>query len=125
MECPVEVSRRYLEAKELLERCRKVLQRQGWEDSESVNDVEASVSEFLDAEALEEDVFGKHTSTAEKAAFVAGAQACREMMARFVAPQDVSTAQSIRANWHPGWGKDPGKFDGDIPTLPQPQRSRP
>jgi hypothetical protein len=42
--------------------------------------------------------------------FVAGAQACREMMARFVEQGgDVVTATSIRANWNPNWGKDPGK----------------
>ncbi len=42
--------------------------------------------------------------------FVEGAQACREMMARFVEQGgDAVTAASIRANWHPGWGKDPGK----------------
>ena len=44
------------------------------------------------------------------AAFVAGAQACREMLARFVEQSgDPVTAASIRANWHPGWGKDPGR----------------
>ena len=43
---------------------------------------------------------------------VLGAQACREMMARFVEQGgDAVTANSIRANWHPGWGKDPGKLD--------------
>lgn len=51
--------------------------------------------------------------------FVAGAQACREMMARFVEQGgDTVTANSIRANWHPGWGKDPGKLDGEIPKGP-------
>lgn len=44
--------------------------------------------------------------------FVAGAQQMREMLARFVEQGgDATTAQSIRANWHPGWGKDPGKPD--------------
>ena len=44
--------------------------------------------------------------------FRAGAQAMREMLARFIEAQgDTTTAQSIRANWHPGWGKDPGKPD--------------
>lgn len=42
--------------------------------------------------------------------FAEGAQACREMVARFVEQGgDPVTAASIRANWHPGWGKDPGK----------------
>lgn len=44
--------------------------------------------------------------------FIAGAQACREMMARFVEQGgDATTAASIRANWHPGWGRDPGRPD--------------
>lgn len=44
------------------------------------------------------------------AAFVVGAQACREMMARFVEQGgDPLTAASIRANWPPSWGADPGR----------------
>ncbi len=43
-------------------------------------------------------------------AFIYGAQACREMMARFVEQGgDFKTAASIRANWNPKWGTDPGK----------------
>jgi hypothetical protein len=45
-------------------------------------------------------------------AFRAGAAQMREMLARFVEQGgDARTAQSIRANWVPGWGKDPGKQD--------------
>lgn len=45
-----------------------------------------------------------------QAAFVAGAQACREMMARFVEQGgDPVIAASVRANWHPAWGQDPGR----------------
>ena len=41
--------------------------------------------------------------------FVTGAQAMREMLARFVEQGgDHSTAASIRANWNPEWGPDPG-----------------
>jgi hypothetical protein len=48
--------------------------------------------------------------------FIAGAQAMREMLARFVEQGgDPVTANSIRQNWVPSWGKDPGKLDGDIP----------
>lgn len=48
--------------------------------------------------------------------FTAGLQAMREMLARFVEQGgDATTATSIRANWNPSWGKDPGKLDGDIP----------
>jgi len=44
--------------------------------------------------------------------FIAGAQAMREMLARFVEQGgDTTTAMSIRANWNPSWGKDPGKLD--------------
>lgn len=41
--------------------------------------------------------------------FVAGLVAMREMLARFIEPQDATMAQSIRANWRPEWGKDPGR----------------
>jgi hypothetical protein len=61
---------------------------------------------------------GYVTEERAKEAFVAGAQACREMMARFVATESPTIANSIRANWHPGWGSDPGKLDGDIPIDP-------
>lgn len=51
--------------------------------------------------------------------FALGAQAMREMLARFVEQGgDPTTANSIRNNWHPGWGKDPGKLQGDIPDDP-------
>lgn len=44
--------------------------------------------------------------------FVEGAQAMREMLARFVEQGGhAEIAQSIRLNWHPGWGKDPGRPD--------------
>lgn len=44
--------------------------------------------------------------------FIEGAQAMREMLARFVEQGgDATTAMSIRANWMPSWGKDPGKPD--------------
>ena len=43
-------------------------------------------------------------------AFIRGAQMCREMMARFVEQGgDATAAISIRANWNPTWGDDPGK----------------
>ena len=48
--------------------------------------------------------------------FVRGLQAMREMQARFVEQGgDAITATSIRANWNPAWGTDPGKLEGDIP----------
>jgi hypothetical protein len=41
--------------------------------------------------------------------FRRGAQECREMLARFVEQGgDAVTAASIRANWKPMWGADPG-----------------
>lgn len=50
--------------------------------------------------------------------FRAGAQAMREMLARFVEQGgDLATAVSIRANWHPGWGEDPGKPDGVVDDI--------
>jgi len=50
-------------------------------------------------------------------AFNDGARAMREMLARFVEQGgDTQTSASIRANWNPSWGKDPGGFDGEIPS---------
>lgn len=53
------------------------------------------------------------------AAFVRGAQAMREMLARFVEQGgDARTAQSIRANWNPNWGPDPEKIaDADYDQI--------
>jgi hypothetical protein len=48
-------------------------------------------------------------------AFIAGAQQMREMLARFVeqggSDLEKKIAQSMRLNWVPNWGKDPGKPD--------------
>lgn len=44
--------------------------------------------------------------------FVAGAQAMREMLSRFVEQsgieRDKVIAHSMRLNWNPSWGDDPG-----------------
>lgn len=42
--------------------------------------------------------------------FIGGLQAMREMLARFV-EQDghPALANSMRLNWNPSWGKDPGR----------------
>lgn len=48
------------------------------------------------------------------AAFRRGAQAMREMLARFVEQGGLRTAaQSIRANWNPNWGPDPQAIAAD------------
>lgn len=48
-------------------------------------------------------------------AFRAGAAQMREMLARFVErggdSPATAIAQSMRANWVPNWGDDPGKQD--------------
>lgn len=42
--------------------------------------------------------------------FRAGLQAMREMLARFVERGgDPVIAQSMRLNWNPSWGPDPGR----------------
>ena len=42
--------------------------------------------------------------------FALGAAQMREMLARFVEQGgDTRTANSIRLNWNPSWGKDPGR----------------
>lgn len=44
--------------------------------------------------------------------FTSGLQAMREMLARFVEQGgNPVIAQSIRLNWNPSWGDDPGKPD--------------
>ena len=71
-----------------------------------------TLPEFDDNDAHE----GYVTEDRAEEMFVLGAQAAREMIARFVEQGgDAVTAASIRANWHPGWGKDPGKPD-DVAT---------
>ncbi len=63
-----------------------------------------------------DDHEGYVTEERAEEAFRSGAQAAREMLARFVEQGgDTTTAMSIRANWHPSWGKDPGRIDGEIP----------
>lgn len=50
--------------------------------------------------------------------FRTGALAMREMLARFVEQGgDHVTANSIRHNWMPSWGRDPGKWEGKIPEF--------
>lgn len=47
--------------------------------------------------------------------FILGLQAMREMLARFVEQGgDHNTAMSIRANWNPEWGPDPGRPDSIV-----------
>lgn len=49
-------------------------------------------------------------------AAIDAARTMREMVARFVEQGgDATTAQSIRANWNPSWGEDPGAWLGNIP----------
>ena len=69
-----------------------------------------SLEAFGDGGETEND--GYVTEERAEEAFVAGAQAMREMLARFVEQGgDATTAQSIRMNWNPAWGNDPGKPD--------------
>lgn len=78
-----------------------------------------SLSEIYEAmKAADPDCVGAEWEmerVLQEAAFVHGAQACREMMARFVECQSAVIANSIRLNWHPGWGADPGPLPGSIP----------
>jgi hypothetical protein len=65
------------------------------------NDLDAKASELSIAKAL-----GRFS---HQHGFRRGAQACREMLARFVEQGgDATTAASLRANWNPLWGDDPG-----------------
>lgn len=50
--------------------------------------------------------------------FMLGAQAMREMLARFVEQGgDPVIAQSMRLNWSPSWGNDPGPLPGNVTIL--------
>lgn len=66
----------------------------------------------------DEDNYGYVTEERAEQMFREGLQAMREMLARFVEQGgDHTTAASIRANWNPSWGKDPGAPD-DIQQDP-------
>jgi hypothetical protein len=56
-------------------------------------------------------------------AFRAGAQQMREMLARFVeeggSVAEKKIASSMRLNWVPSWGKDPGKPEDVYANIDQ------
>lgn len=84
-----------------------ILEAHGAPPAEEEMSLEAFGDEPWDVPITEDDV---------ENAFRSGAQACREMLARFVEQGgDNTTAQSIRLNWCPSWGDDPGPLEGDIP----------
>lgn len=68
------------------------------------------------------------SSAAEHWGFIKGAQICREMMARFVEQGGTETerkiACSIRANWRPSWGDDPGAPIEEVYTNAAPREVR-
>jgi hypothetical protein len=55
--------------------------------------------------------------------FTGGLQAMREMIARFVEGGGdtpcKALAESIRANWNPSWGADPGRPDEVVTNWDQ------
>ena len=55
-----------------------------------------------------EQVQAELSNPAHQVYFRAGLLACREQMARFVEAQNPAIAQSIRLNWWPQLGDDPG-----------------
>lgn len=58
----------------------------------------------------EDGMDGYVTDDRAEELFLEGLAAMREMLARFVEQGgDAKTAASIRANWNPSWGKDPGR----------------
>lgn len=66
-----------------------------------------------------DDGYDDRTCERIEEAFTEGLQVMREMLARFVEQGgDHSTAASIRANWSPAWGKDPGKYEGELAADP-------
>lgn len=73
----------------------------------------------MSGSGCDEDYYSSdEVSEKQNEAFVAGAQQMREMLSRFVEhtpgnpnPDPAVIAQSMRLNWAPGWGDDPGKPD--------------
>jgi hypothetical protein len=54
--------------------------------------------------------------------FARGAQIMREVQARFIEQGgDATTAASVRANWVPGWGTDPGPPPAILDTWEAPE----
>ncbi len=63
-----------------------------------------------DASWIDDEAYEGYV-TEERAAefFVGGLRAMREMLARFVESESPAIAQSMRLNWNPSWGPDPGR----------------
>jgi hypothetical protein len=63
---------------------------------------------------------------AEQWGFIRGARTCREMLARFVEngppTEPKALAGSIRANWNPRWGDDPGAPDEETYASAAPRK---
>ncbi|NVB81779.1 MAG: hypothetical protein HOV81_25515 [Kofleriaceae bacterium] len=84
-----------------------------------MTDIKDEEIEWFEANAAEQDADIRRAGwdfwldmrdDAEANEFRRGAQECREMMARFVEGQGLADiAASIRANWNPQWGADPGR----------------
>jgi hypothetical protein len=108
--------------KDLRERSTDAYYR-GWQDGlrhAGGTDLVA-LQEKLDEAQREVSVAKALGMFAAQRAFWRGAQACREMLARFVEQGgDHVTAESLRANWNPEWGADPGPPDDE--PLPPPPR---
>jgi hypothetical protein len=69
----------------------------------------AKLIEDRDAARARVSIVNALSSARERSRFIRGAQVCREMMARFVEQGGHPViAQSIRLNWRPAWGDDPG-----------------
>ena len=75
-----------------------------------------SSNEHPDMSGSGTDDDGLFTEDRMEDAFRAGAQQMREMLARFVEqtpgnpnPDPKTIAMSMRANWVPNWGEDPGR----------------
>jgi hypothetical protein len=82
-----------------------------------------------DAARTKATIANSISDNAELWGFIKGARVCREMMARFVEQGGTETerniATSIRANWRPSWGDDPGPPDQAIYVDPFKNRTEP
>jgi hypothetical protein len=75
----------------------------------------AKLIEERDDARMKAQIAQSMSAWAGRFGFVKGARICREMMARFVeqggTEAERNIACSIRANWNPRWGDDPGAPD--------------
>jgi hypothetical protein len=78
----------------------------------NLNTIIEGHSMYPGSDGIVDDHEGYVTEGRAEEMFVEGAQAMRELLARFVEQGGhPEIANSIRLNWRPSWGKDPGALE--------------